>query len=289
MSSASGGGEGYAVRDGDASSFSFQETKRLFELTGGQSTGGPGRRFQVPHLQKGPQREHIPGARLRGVLCGKERRTTMTKQDVLKQYFGYDTFRGGQEEIIDALLAGRDVLAVMPTGAGEIGVLSGACPAAARHHPGGLPAGLPHEGPGDPAGADGECPPPTSTALSPTGSICWPWTGPGRAGTRSSMWLRSGWIPRGSSPLSARPRSPWWQWTRPTVSPSGGQDFRPAYLNIPDFVDRLPQRPVVGAFTATATSEVREDIQRLLELEAPCPSPPGLTGTTCIWRCATPP
>ena len=68
-----------------------------------------------------------------------------------------------------------------------------------------------------------------------------------------------------------------------------GQDFRPAYLNIPDFVDRLPQRPVVGAFTATATSEVREDIQRLLELEAPCPSPPGLTGTTCIWRCAAPP
>ena len=69
---ASGGGEGYAVRDGDASSFSFQETKRLFELTGGQSTGGPGRRFQVPHLQKGPQRNTHPRSAAPGV-CFAER------------------------------------------------------------------------------------------------------------------------------------------------------------------------------------------------------------------------
>ena len=42
-----------------------------------------------------------------------------SKQDVLKKVFGYDSFRPGQAEIVDAALAGRDVLAVMPTGAGK--------------------------------------------------------------------------------------------------------------------------------------------------------------------------
>jgi ATP-dependent DNA helicase RecQ len=48
-----------------------------------------------------------------------------------------------------------------------------------------------------------------------------------------------------------------------------GQDFRPSYLKITDFIKALPQRPVVAAFTATATSEVRRDIIRLLELRDP--------------------
>lgn len=43
-----------------------------------------------------------------------------------------------------------------------------------------------------------------------------------------------------------------------------GQDFRPSYLKIPDFVEQLPVRPVVSAFTATATAEVREDITAIL-------------------------
>ena len=43
----------------------------------------------------------------------------MTKTEVLSRYFGYASFRGGQEEIIDNILGGRDVLAVMPTGAGK--------------------------------------------------------------------------------------------------------------------------------------------------------------------------
>ena len=48
-----------------------------------------------------------------------------------------------------------------------------------------------------------------------------------------------------------------------------GQDFRPSYLDIPDFVDKLPRRPVVSAFTATATPRVRRDILSLLRLRHP--------------------
>ena len=48
-----------------------------------------------------------------------------------------------------------------------------------------------------------------------------------------------------------------------------GQDFRPSYLKVPDFVRALPHRPPVAAFTATATQQVRRDMIRLLELEEP--------------------
>ena len=48
-----------------------------------------------------------------------------------------------------------------------------------------------------------------------------------------------------------------------------GQDFRPSYLNIPEFISGLEQRPPLCAFTATATRQVREDIVRLLQLRDP--------------------
>ena len=48
-----------------------------------------------------------------------------------------------------------------------------------------------------------------------------------------------------------------------------GQDFRPAYLRIAAFVSTLPERPVVAAFTATATPAVCADIVRYLALRDP--------------------
>ena len=192
----------------------------------------------------------------------------MTKQDVLKQYFGYDTFRGGQEEIIDALLAGRDVLAVMPTGAGKSvcyqvpalllpGITLVVSPLVSLMRDQvtqlvqmGVPAAY------------------LNRSLTyrqyllaldraREGRYKIIYVAPERLDTEGfQSFVRSAQI----SMVAVDEAHCISQW---------GQDFRPAYLNIPDFVDRLPQRPVVGAFTATATSEVREDIQRLLELEAP--------------------
>jgi ATP-dependent DNA helicase RecQ len=48
-----------------------------------------------------------------------------------------------------------------------------------------------------------------------------------------------------------------------------GQDFRPAYLDIPKFVDALPTRPMLAGFTATATPRVRDDIVATLGLQNP--------------------
>lgn len=48
-----------------------------------------------------------------------------------------------------------------------------------------------------------------------------------------------------------------------------GQDFRPSYLGIVDFINALPRRPIVAAYTATATKQVQSDILRLLQLQSP--------------------
>ena len=78
------------------------------------------------------------------------------------------------------------------------------------------------------------------------------------------------------------------------VSPGGGgrgpcisqwgQDFRPSYRKIPAFLAQLPRRPAVGAFTATATQAVRQDIIQQLGLQSPHPWSPVSTGPICISR-----
>ena len=190
------------------------------------------------------------------------------KYDILKTYYGYDTFRDGQEELIDCLLNGQDVCGIMPTGAGKSVCYQ-------------VPALLlPH----------------VTLVVSPlislmkdqvralnqmgvhaaylNSSLSWNqykkaltyakegrykiiYVAPERLLTEDFLDFAA------STPISllavdeAHCVSQW------------GQDFRPSYLKIPEFVRTLPIRPVIGAFTATATRDVREDIIRMLELSDP--------------------
>ncbi|HIX98140.1 MULTISPECIES: DNA helicase RecQ [Eubacteriales] len=190
------------------------------------------------------------------------------KRKTLKTYFGYDTFRSGQEEIIDQLLAGRDVLAVMPTGAGKSLCYQ-------------LPALLM---------------PGTTIVVSPLISLMMDQVKAlNEAGVHAAYInssLSEGQTARALELARAgrykliyvapeRLETPRFldfachaQISMITVDEAHcisqwGQDFRPSYVRILSFIRQLPLRPVVSAFTATATEKVRQDILASLELEQP--------------------
>ena len=192
----------------------------------------------------------------------------MPKRMVLQQYFGYDDFRPGQEPLIDGILAGRDVLGIMPTGGGksmcyqipalllpgltlvvsplislmkdQVAALNGA----------GIPAALLN----------------SSLDEASYRETCWQlrqgmhkllYVAPERLENEGFLRLMQ---EQEISMIAVDEAHCVSQW---------GQDFRPSYLKIPDFVARLPHRPVVSAFTATATAEVQADIVQRLELIDP--------------------
>lgn len=188
--------------------------------------------------------------------------------EALTRYFGYDSFRPGQQGIVEALLAGCDVLGVMPTGAGKSVCYQ--IPAALS--PGatlvisplislmrdqvdalndlGLPAAFINttQTPDEQA---------MVFAQAAAGQIKLLYVAPERLETGRFRDFAA------RTPISliavdeAHCVSQW------------GQDFRSSYLGIGDFIAGLPQRPPVGAFTATATERVRRDIVGLLGLRNP--------------------
>ena len=192
----------------------------------------------------------------------------MTKEEALKTYFGYDAFRGGQEPVIDTLLSGRDALAIMPTGAGK---------SVCYQVPALLLPGI-------------------TLVISPLVSLMRDQVtqlvqmGVPAAFLNSSLTFRQY--------LLALSRAKEGRYKIIYVAPERletegfldfachadislvavdeahcisqwGQDFRPSYLHIPAFLEKLGRRPPLGAFTATATPEVREDIEKLLGLRDP--------------------
>ena len=192
----------------------------------------------------------------------------MSKLDVLKQYFGYDEFRDGQSEIIDTLVQGRDVLGVMPTGAGKslcyqipamllpgvtlvisplISLMRDQVQALVAN---GIPAAFLNS-----SLTESQLSRAMHNACDGLYKIIY--IAPERLMSPAVSTLVQAQKISLVAVDEAHCISQW------------GQDFRPSYLDIPTFIDCLPVRPVLAAFTATATSRVRDDIVRTLRLRKP--------------------
>ena len=192
----------------------------------------------------------------------------MNKFEILKKYFGYDSFRDSQETLIDSILAGKDTLGIMPTGAGKSLCYQ-------------IPA-LMMEG--------------ITLVISPLISLMKDQVGSlNQAGihaaflnsslTTNQYYKALGFARQGRYPIiyvaperlvteefldfAANSHIAMVAVDEAHCISQWGQDFRPAYLKILEFIEKLPHRPVVSAFTATATKEVRDDIIDILQLREP--------------------
>ena len=193
---------------------------------------------------------------------------TSGKYEILKTYYGYDSFRDGQEGLIDQILSGKDVCGIMPTGAGK---------SLCYQVPGLLLEGITlvvsplislmkdqvralnqmgvHAAYLNSSLTFAQYKKALSFAAQGRYKIIY--VAPERLLTEDFLAFAQ------HAPISllavdeAHCVSQW------------GQDFRPSYLKIPEFVEQLPRRPVLAAFTATATRAVREDIIRMLGLTDP--------------------
>lgn len=186
----------------------------------------------------------------------------------LKRYFGYDSFRPGQEGLVEAILAGRDALGVMPTGAGKsicyqvpaalmpgVTVVVSPLISLMRDQVDALnDAGLPAAFINTTQSPDEQG---MVLAQAARGEVRLLYVAPERLETERFRRFAAQ-VPIALVAVDeAHCVSQW------------GQDFRSSYLGIGEFIAALPKRPVVAAFTATATERVRRDIVDLLGLRDP--------------------
>lgn len=191
-----------------------------------------------------------------------------TKESILQRVFGYSAFRGGQEALIDAQLQGRDAFGIMPTGGGKSLCYQ-------------IPALL-LEG--------------VTLVISPLISLMRDQVMALKNAGVAAAYINSSLTPAQIRLVYRNIQSGMYKiiYVAPerlltdgfleaiqarkvslvTVDEAHcisqwGQDFRPSYLKIVDFLNILTPRPVVSAFTATATETVRQDIAQILQLRDP--------------------
>ena len=188
--------------------------------------------------------------------------------DALNRYFGYDSFRPGQSGIVSAILAGRDVLGVMPTGAGKsicyqipaailpgVAIVISPLISLMRDQVDALnDVGLPAAFINTTQTPDEQD---LVFAQALSGQIKLLYVTPERLETER---FRNFAVRVPISLVAVDEAHCVSQW---------GQDFRSSYLGIGEFIAGLPTRPTVAAFTATATERVRRDIVSILGLHTP--------------------
>jgi len=192
----------------------------------------------------------------------------MDKHQILKQYFGYDTYREGQEQLIDSILTGRDALGVMPTGSGKslcfqipalimkgITIVVSPLISLMKDQVTALNQAGIHAAFLNSSLTENQY----FKALSYARGGRYPiiYVAPERLLTANFLDFA---LNTEISMVAVDEAHCVSQW---------GQDFRPSYLKITDFIKQLPKRPVISAFTATATKEVKEDIVDILMLREP--------------------
>ena len=192
----------------------------------------------------------------------------MNKNDLLYRVFGYDSFRPGQERLIDAVLSGQDVFGIMPTGGGK---------SICYQIPALMLPGI-------------------TVVISPLISLMQDQVAALKAAGVSAAYINSTLsgpqiqtvyrnllagkykivyvAPErldyaGFSSIAQRLRISLLAVDEAHCISQWGQDFRPSYLRIVEFIQSLPYRPVVGAYTATATAQVRKDVEKILGLKQP--------------------
>ena len=192
----------------------------------------------------------------------------MEKRAILERFYGYREFRPGQETLIDGVLAGRDVFGIMPTGGGKSicyqvpalmlpGITLVVSPLISLMRDqvlalkaAGIPAAFINS---------------TLNAVQMQAvyrNLL--------AGLYKVVYIAPERLDYGGfGNVVSRLQISFLAVDEAHCISQWGQDFRPSYLRILHFIDSLPVRPVVGAYTATATAAVREDVERILKLRDP--------------------